>query len=69
MREGQCVQEHLLRSRVALVRFTIGIWVGRKCSLELQQDSVVMAESVLESGVNGSPPILVNTQLRSEVGE
>jgi putative transposase len=41
----------------------IGIWVGRTCSLELQQGSSVMAESVLESGVNGSPPVLVNTQL------
>ena len=47
----------------------IGTWVGRTCSLELQQNSVVMAESVLESGVDGSPPILVNTHLRSGDGE
>lgn len=47
----------------------IGIWVGRTCSLELQQGSTVMAESVLGSGVDGSPHVLVNTQLRKEVGD
>lgn len=47
----------------------ISIWVGRTCSLELQPDSSVMDESVLGSGVNGSPLNLVNTQLLPEVGD
>lgn len=43
----------------------IAAWIGLECPLELQPDSSVMDASVLRGGVDGSPPVLVKSCLRS----